>query len=104
MAKTLYISNLPFSVTEAQIHELFSQIGKIRDIKIVTDRYTGSPKGFGYVQMVSEKSVQEAITRFNGYALDNRLLNVSEARTNDEIGDTVGGLTAKNNAAGGNRI
>jgi cold-inducible RNA-binding protein len=104
MAKTVYVSNLPFSVTESQIHALFSQVGKIRDIRIVTDRFTGSPKGFGYIQMVTEKAAQEAVTRFNGYALDDRLLNVSEARTNDEIGDTVGGVLPKNNAAGGNRI
>jgi cold-inducible RNA-binding protein len=104
MAKTLYVSNLPFSVTESQIHALFSQAGKIRDIKIITDRFTGSPKGFGYIQMVNEKAAEEAITRFNGYVLDDRLLNVSVARSFDEISETVGGVMPKNNAAGGNRL
>lgn len=104
MAKTLYVSNLPFSVTESQIHDLFSQVGKVRNIRIVTDRFTGSPKGFGYIQMTSEAATQEAILRFNGFALDDRMLNVSEARSYDEVSDTVGGVQPKNNAAGGNRI
>lgn len=104
MAKTVYVSNLPFSVTASQIHALFSQVGKIRDIKIVTDRFTGSPKGFGYVQMVTEKAAQEVVARFNGFALDDRMLNVSEMRTFDEVSDTVGGVSPKNNGAGGNRL
>lgn len=104
MAKTVYISNLPFSVTESQIRALFSQVGKIRNIRIITDRYTGSPKGFGYVQMVTEEAAQAVVTRFNHFALDDRMLNVSEARSFDEVSDTVGGVSPKNNAVGGNRL
>ncbi len=84
MNKKLYVGNLPYSTTEAQIRTLFAEAGEITEISLITDRETGRPKGFGFVEMATEEAAQEAIKRFNGYTLDNRNLTVNEARPREE--------------------
>ena len=84
MNKKLYVGNLPYSTTEAQVRALFGQAGEITDVALITDRETGRPKGFGFVEMATEEAAQEAIKRFNGYTLDNRNLTVNEARPREE--------------------
>lgn len=79
MAKKLYVGNLSFDTTEAQVRELFSQVGQIESVALISDRDTGRMKGFGFVEMNSEESVVEAIKRFNGYSLNDRALTVNEA-------------------------
>lgn len=92
MNKKLYVGNLPYSTTEAQVRELFGQAGEITDVALITDRETGRPKGFGFVEMATVEAAQEAIKRFNGYQLDNRNLTVNEARPREERGDRGGGF------------
>ncbi len=84
MATKLYVGNLSYDTTEAQIRELFAQVGEITEINMITDRDTGRPKGFGFVQMATETAAQDAIRRFNGHSLDNRALTVNEARPREE--------------------
>ena len=84
MAKKLYVGNLPFNVTQSQVHDLFAQVGEITEVNLITDRYTGTPKGFGFVEMATEEAAQEAIKRFNGFLLDERALTVNEARPREE--------------------
>jgi len=84
MGKKLYVGNLSFNTTQTQIRELFSQAGEITEVNLISDRYTGTPKGFGFVEMATEEAAQEAIKRFNGYSLDNRALTVNEARPREE--------------------
>ncbi len=84
MAKKLYVGNLAFHVTRTEIRDLFSQVGEITEVDLITDRYTGTPKGFAFVEMASEAEAQEAIKRFNGYLLNNRALTVSEAHPRSE--------------------
>lgn len=84
MAKKLYVGNLAYSTTEEQIRELFAQAGEVDSVALITDRETGRAKGFGFVEMNTEEGSQEAIKRFNGYALDNRTLTVNEARPREE--------------------
>ncbi len=84
MVKRLYIGNLSRNVTDAQIRELFSQAGEVSDVNVIMDRDTGESKGFAFVQMPSDAAAQEAIRRFNGHSLDDRALNVSEARPREE--------------------
>jgi RNA recognition motif-containing protein len=84
MTKKLYVGNLPYSATQEQIRELFAQVGEPTEVNIITDRDTGRPKGFGFVEMATEEAAQEAIRRFNGYSLDNRALTVNEARPREE--------------------
>lgn len=85
MANTkLYVGNLAFGTTVDQVRELFSQAGEIADVTIITDRETGRSKGFGFVEMATPEAAQDAITKFNGYSLDNRPLTVNEARPREE--------------------
>ncbi|MEP7287179.1 MAG: RNA-binding protein [Chloroflexota bacterium] len=84
MAKKLYVGNLSYSTTEAQIRELFSQTGEIESVALITDRETGRAKGFGFVEMATEEGARETIKRFDGYSLDNRNLTVNEARPREE--------------------
>ena len=94
MAKRLYVGNLSHSTTQEQLEALFSQVGEIAEITIVTDRETGRSKGFGFVEMATDADAQEAINRFNGQELDGRPLTVNEARPREERaprGDRPGG-------------
>lgn len=92
MANTkLYVGNLAFGTTVDQVRELFSQAGEITDVTIITDRETGRSKGFGFVEMATSEAAQDAITKFNGYTLDNRTLTVNEARPREERSGGGGG-------------
>jgi len=84
MTKKLYVGNLAYTTTEEQVRELFSQVGEVDSVSLITDRETGRAKGFGFVEMNTEEGSQEAIKRFNGYTLDNRTLTVNEARPREE--------------------
>jgi RNA recognition motif-containing protein len=76
---TLYVGNLPFSATEAEIRSLFEQHGQVESVKIVTDRDTGRPRGFGFVDMPADDA-QNAIQHMNGSEMNGRPLRVNEAR------------------------
>src|SRR5688572_21846743 len=90
MNKKLYVGNLPYTATEVQIRELFEQAGEIESIALITDRETGRPKGFGFVEMATAEGAQEAIKLFNGYSFQDRNLTVNEARPREERGDRGG--------------
>jgi len=81
MGCRLYVGNLPFSTDEDQIRELFGQNDRtVKEVKIITDRDTGRPRGFGFVEMGSSEDAEGAINELNGYSLDGRALTVNEAR------------------------
>jgi len=103
MAKKLYVGNLSYNTTEAQIRELFAQAGEIASVNLITDRDTGSPKGFGFVEMVTDEQAQEAVRRFNGHSLDNRSLTVNEARPREERSGGGGFGGGNRGGGGGNR-
>src|SRR5258707_5605394 len=92
MNKKLYVGNLPYNTTEAQVRELFEQAGEITEVALITDRETGRPKGFGFVEMATVEGAQEAIKRFNGYSLNERNLTVNEARPREDGGAASAGL------------
>jgi cold-inducible RNA-binding protein len=92
MALKLYVGNMSYATTEAQIRELFTQAGEVTSVSLITDRDTGRPKGFGFVEMGTEDGSREAIKRFNGYSMDDRALTVNEARPREErSGGSFGG-------------
>ncbi|OLB20989.1 MAG: hypothetical protein AUH95_05225 [Nitrospirae bacterium 13_2_20CM_2_63_8] len=62
MGTKLYVGGLPYSTTEQQLQELFSQQGSVTSAKIITDRYTGQSRGFGFVEMATAEEAQKAIT------------------------------------------
>ena len=103
MATKLYVGNLSYDTTEDQIRTLFADAGEIAEIAFITDRDTGRPKGFGFVQMKTEEGAKEAIKRFNGYTLDNRALTVNEARPREERSTGGGGGYGNNRGGGGGR-
>ena len=81
MGTRLYVGNLPFNADEDQIRDLFSQGGRtVTEVKLVTDRDTGRPRGFGFVEMGSSEEADNAIRALHGHAMDGRPLTVNEAR------------------------
>jgi RNA recognition motif-containing protein len=81
MGSRLYVGNLPFSADEDQIRELFGQNNRtVTEVKLITDRDTGRPRGFGFVEMGSSEEAQAAINELNGHSMDGRALTVNEAR------------------------
>lgn len=80
----LYVGNLPFSSTEDDIRELFSQYGTVTSVSLITDRETGAPRGFGFVEM--ENGANEAITALDNRDFVGRKLRVNEAKPRQEGG------------------
>jgi cold-inducible RNA-binding protein len=80
MAKKIYVGNLSFRTTEADISDMFGNLGKIESVQIITDRDTGQSKGFGFVQMSDDAAAEKAIAQFNGKEVNGRKLTVNEAR------------------------
>ena len=81
MGTRLYVANLPFSVDETAVRELFEQNGRtVEEVKLITDRDTGRPRGFGFVEMGSQEDPEGAIRELDGFSLDGRPLKVNEAR------------------------
>jgi len=88
MGDRLYVSGLPYAVTEGQLHDIFSQHGTVASARIVTDRYTGRSRGFGFVEMGSEEEARAAMAALNGLELQGRVLKVNEARERPGGGST----------------
>ena len=78
--KTIYVGKLPSSATEAQLRELFAQYGTVQAVRLITDRDTGRPRGFGFVEMEEDAAALAAMTALNGTDMDGRALTVNEAR------------------------
>ncbi len=79
MSKKLYVGNLPFSATEADIRELFEAHGSIESINVITDRETGRPRGFAFVEMNDAADASKAMQALDGRDLGGRNLKVNEA-------------------------
>ena len=81
MGTRLYVGNLPFSVDESTLRQLFEQNSRrVEEVKLITDRDTGRPRGFGFVEMGSGDDANSAIRELDGYEMDGRQLKVNEAR------------------------
>ena len=99
MAKRIFVGNLPFSATEAQLNELFSKHGEVTTAEIVKDRFTERSRGFGFVEMASDEAATAAIAALSGHEMDGRALTVNEARARSEGGRGGGG--GRRNFGGG---
>ena len=80
----IFVGNLEFSATEQDIRQLFEQYGVVDTVRIMTDRETGRPRGFGFVEMSDDTAAHAAITGLQGAALGGRTLSVNEARPREE--------------------
>ncbi len=84
MGKRIYVGNLPFSVTQEQLKELFSQYGEIEEAVVVTNKFSGRSKGFGFVSFKEDSSAERAVAEMNKKEVEGRALNVKEAIPFDE--------------------
>ena len=92
MGKRLYVGNLSYDSTEDSIRAAFSEDGRsVEDVHVMMDRDTGRPRGFGFVEMVSDQDAQAAIQAMDGANLDGRNLKVNEARERPQRGNGGGG-------------
>jgi RNA recognition motif-containing protein len=89
--KKLYVGNLPYSVTEAALREMFAAVGEVANVTIITERETGRSKGFGFVEMATPELAQQAMTQLNGKTMDNRAITVAEAREQQPRSGGFGG-------------
>ncbi len=80
MAKKIYVGNLAFSSTEVELEELFAQHGAVSSVSLISDRQTGRPRGFGFVEMESDDEADAAIEALDGKEFGGRNLRVNEAR------------------------
>jgi RNA recognition motif-containing protein len=82
--KNIFVGNLSFGVTEGAVRSMFEAYGAVERVNLITDRDTGQPRGFGFVEMSNGAEADRAIAELNGRELDGRALNVNEARPKNE--------------------
>lgn len=87
----IFVGNLSRDITEEDVREAFSAYGKVSDVAVLKDKFTGEPRGFGFVEMESKTEAQAAIGALNGTQLKGRTLTVNEARPKTESGPRGGG-------------
>ena len=91
MASKLYVGGLAYSVTEAELEELFATVGTVASTAVIKDRDSGQSKGFGFVEMSSEEEAQAAIKELNGKELSGRAIMVNPARPQEDRRPSGGG-------------
>ena len=88
--KKIYVGNLPWSATDTELRDLFSTIGTVHSVAVVSDRETGRSRGFGFIEM-DEGDAEKAISQLNGREMDGRALRVNEAQERQRRGGGGGG-------------
>src|SRR3977135_3557622 len=97
--KNIFVGNLSFGATEDALRSLFEAHGTVSRVNICTDRDSGQPRGFGFVEMANDGEAEKAIAACNGRELDGRALNVNDARRKPDLPRAAGG----GNGGGGGR-
>lgn len=101
--KRLYVGNLPYQMTDAELNELFAAYGAVESAQVIVDRETGRSKGFGFVQMGNPAEADAATQALNGQQFKGRPLTVNEARPKTEFGGGGGGGRGGYGGGGGGR-
>ncbi|TAJ83431.1 RNA-binding protein [bacterium] len=91
MSTKLYVGGLPYSVTEGKLEEIFSAHGSVQSARVISDKFTGQSRGFGFVEMATAEEAQKAMEALNGTQLDGRTLVVNEARPQEKRQGGFGG-------------
>ena len=99
MGNKLYVGGLPFSVTDGTLEELFKEHGTVESARVISDKFTGKSRGFGFVEMSNDEQAQKAIETLNETQLEGRTLTVNEARPQEQR--SGGGF--RDNRGGGGR-
>jgi len=107
LAKRLFVGGLPYATSDHDLESLFTRSGNVTSATIVTDRFSGQSKGFGFVEMENDAEAEAAIAALNGTMLDGRTITVNEARPREErprnrFGEG-GGYGGQRERSGGNR-
>ncbi len=102
MGTKLYVGGLPYSVTEGRLQEIFAAHGSVQSASVISDKFTGQSRGFGFVEMGSSSEAQKAIETLNGTQLDGRTLTVNEAKPMARR-DNGGGGGGRDRDGGGGR-
>lgn len=84
METKLYVGNLPFDVTEEEITALFKEAGEVKSVTLITDKYSGQSKGFGFVEMANQEAMQNALKIFESYTFKDRPIKVNVARPKED--------------------
>ena len=100
MVQKIYVGNLPFNATEAEVTKLFAEHGEVVSVALPTDRETGRPRGFGFVEMADD-AARKAIAALNGKDFGGRALNVNEAKPREAGGGGGGGRSYGGGGGGG---
>jgi RNA recognition motif-containing protein len=103
MGRKLYVGNLPYSVSEDELRELFGRSGAVDTVNVVRDTATGRARGFAFVEMATDADAQKAITELNETQMGGRTLAVNEARPKPQFGGGGGGRGGGFGGGGGNR-
>jgi cold-inducible RNA-binding protein len=93
----IFVGNLSYQTTQDELQQAFAQYGEVERVNIITDRDTGQPRGFAFVEMTEKRDAETAISQLNGAELNGRAMNVNEARPKPTGGSGFGG----NRAGGG---
>jgi RNA recognition motif-containing protein len=97
----IFVGNLSFKTTQEELMAAFSQYGNVERVNIVTDRDSGQPRGFAFVEMTERRDAETAISQLNGAELNGRTMNVNEARPKPQGGGGYGGGGFGGNRGGG---
>ncbi len=84
MGNKIYVGNLPYSVDDGQLQKMFSEFGEISEATMITDKFSGRSKGFGFVTFADEESAKKAISEMNEKEIEGRAIKVAEARPQRE--------------------
>jgi RNA recognition motif-containing protein len=96
----IFVGNLSYQTTQDELYAAFAQYGAVERVNIVTDRETGQPRGFAFVEMTESRDAQTAISQLNGAEMNGRALNVNEARPKPEGGARYGNRTGGGGGGG----
>jgi cold-inducible RNA-binding protein len=99
--KNIFVGNLSFGATEDAVRSMFEAYGAVEKVNLITDRDTGQPRGFAFVEMTNNAEADRAIAELNGRELDGRALNVNEARPKTDRGFGGGGGGGRGRGGGG---
>jgi RNA recognition motif-containing protein len=104
MSQKLFIGGLPFSTSTEELGQLFKQVEGVESVEVITDRDTGQSRGFAFVQMASSEAADQAVRKFNGYALGGRTLRVEISKPSAPRGSGGGARSGGGyRGGGGNR-
>ena len=87
----IYVSNLSFNIQDEDLREFFAEYGEVTSAKVITDKFTGKSRGFGFVEMSDDESAKKAIAELDQASVDNRTIRVQEAKPKEDKPSRQGG-------------